>query len=411
MTRVVLRRVLWWVLVTVTLVGYLLAVPTAGALQNATLIVPMAGYFVVGALVTRRRPGNPIGWVFLVTAASSGFLGATNVLYTRAFESLVADPPPPGAVPQLDALTMFGAWMSSWLWLVLLYLMTFLTFLLFPDGLPSRRWRPLLWLGSLGLAAFSVLEMLTPTLDFRGNDAEGPTFSVPNPLSPPAVRAMADADLSRIQGAFTVFALACLVLAVASLFVRFRGATVVERAQLRWFAFAATALLLSFPIQPFLPDGSDGTAANLLFTVTATFIPVSCGLAILRYRLYDIDRVISRTVSYALVTGLALATYAVLVTSASRLLPSGTSPLVVAGATLAAAALVRPLLRRVQHVVDRRFNRSRYDAERTVEGFGARLRDQVGSNAVALDLMGVVGATVAPVAASLWLTDREQASP
>jgi hypothetical protein len=411
MTEELPRRVLWWVLVMVTLVGYVLAAPTAGTLQNATLIVPMAGYFVVGALVTRRRPGNPIGWIFLVTAAVSGVSGATNLLYTRAYESLVADPPPPGAVPQIDALTTFAAWVSSWLWFVLLYLATFLTFLLFPDGLPSRRWRPLLWLGSAGLGAVTVLAMLTPTLDFRGNDPEGPTFRVPNPVSPPAISALSDDALSQIEGAITVFALGCLVLSVASLFVRFRGATVMERAQLRWFALSATALLLSLPLQQFLPGGSDGTAGNLLFTVAATFVPVSCGIAILRYRLYDIDRVISRTLSYAVVTGMALATYAVLVTSASRLLPSGSSPLVVAGATLAAAALVRPLLRRVQRVVDRRFNRSRYDAERTVEEFGTRLRHHAEGAHVEADLLDVVRRSVDPSSTSLWIGGDTVARP
>jgi hypothetical protein len=248
----------------------------------------------------------------------------------------------------------------------------------------------------------TLLAMLTPTLDIRQDDF-GPAFSVPNPISPSVVQALSEDTLSRIGGVFTVVALLCLVLSVVSLFVRFRGATVVERAQLRWFAFSAAAFLLSLPLQQLLPGGSNGAAANLLFTATATFVPVSCGVAILRYRLYDIDRIISRTVSYAIVTGLALAVYALLVTSASRLLPSGASPLVVAGATLAAAALARPLLSRVQHGVDRRFNRTRYDAERTVEEFGVRLRDQVESGAVAHDLLAVVGATVAPSMSTLWL--------
>ena len=411
MNRDMLRRALWWLLVAVSLVGYVLAIPTAWSLQNTTLIIPLLGYFVVGALVTRRRPENSLGWVFLVTAAAAGVMGATNLVYTNAYESMVADPPPPGVAPQIDVITTVAAWISSWLWFVLIYLMTFLTFLLFPDGLPSRRWRPLLWLGGAGLGVVTLLAMMTPTLDFQGNDANGPKFSVPNPVSPNVVRTMSDAGLSQIEGGFTVFALVCLVLSVVSLFVRFRGATVTERAQLRWFAFSATALLLSLPLQSFLPGGSDGTAGNLLFTLTATLVPVSCGVAILRYRLYDIDRVISRTVSYAIVTGLALATYAVLVTSASRLLPSGTSPLVVAIATLVAAAIVRPLLSRVQHVVDRRFNRSRFDAERTLAEFGSRLRDQVRPDAVAQDLVSVVVATVAPAGAVLWIADRGPVRP
>ncbi len=402
------HRGLWWLLVAVSIAGYLLAIPSAGSSQNASLIVPMAGYFVVGALVTRRRPGNPVGWVFLTTAATSGVLGAANAAYTRAFEALVVDPPPAGTVPQVGAMATVSAWGSSWLWLVLLYLMTFLTFLLFPDGLPSRRWRPLLWLGSAGLGLVTLLAMMTPTLDFKQDDV-GPTFSIPNPLSPPVVRALPSDTLSQLEGGFTIVALFCLVLSVVSLFVRFRGATVVERAQLRWFALSASALLLSLPIQGLLPGGSDGTAANLLFTACATFVPVSCGVAILRYRLYDIDRVISRTLSYAIVTGLGLATFALLVTSASRLLPAGSSPLVVAVATLAAAALVRPLLRRVQRVVDRRFNRSRYDAQRTADEFGARLRDQVGADAVAHDLVAVVRRTIDPVSSSLWLRETSRA--
>jgi len=405
MTRERPRRAPWWVLVVVTLTGYVLAAPTAWSLQNSTLFIPMLGYFVVGALVTRRRPGNAIGWVFLTTAAVSGVLGATNLVYTRVFESLLADPPAPGTVPQLDGLAIASTWVSSWLWFVLLYLMTFLTFLLFPDGLPSRRWRPLLWLGTAGLGSVTVLVMLAPTLDFRLDDP-GLVVSVPNPLSPPVIQTLPEAALDQLEAAFAVVALTCLALSVVSLFVRFRGASVVERAQLRWFAFAAASLLLSLPIQQALPGGTDGAAANLLFTVTATLVPVSCGVSILRYRLYDIDRVISRTVSYAIVTGLAVAAYAVLVTSATRLLPSGSSPLVVAAATLAAAALVRPLLRRVQRVVDRRFNRSRYDAERTVEQFGERLRHQVEGARVENDLLDVVRRAVDPATSALWVGGR-----
>jgi hypothetical protein len=167
---------------------------------------------------------------------------------------------------------------------------------------------------------------------------------------------------------------------------------------MRWFLFGASALAAGFVLNITLPV----PWRDLVLTTGFAFLPVCMGVAILRYRLYDIDRVVSRTVSYAIVTGFVLATYVVIVTSVSRVL-GDTSPITVAGATLAAAALARPQLARVQRVVDRRFDRARYDAMRTVEEFGRRLRDQVDPDATTAELIGVIRRSMSPTMTSLWV--------
>jgi hypothetical protein len=197
--------------------------------------------------------------------------------------------------------------------------------------------------------------------------------------------------------------------AVVSIFLRLRSVAGVARQQLRWIASgAATAIVgvLVFPIAEIF--GWPDALATLVWTTGFACLPLSFTVAILRYRLYDLDRIISRTVTYAAVTGLLVAAYAGLVTAVSRLTPSG-STLAVAASTLAVAALFQPLRRRVQAGVDRRFNRTRYDAARTVEQFRLRLRDEVDLDAVRTDLLAVVHQTVQPAGAGLWL--RGSAAP
>ncbi len=182
-----------------------------------------------------------------------------------------------------------------------------------------------------------------------------------------------------------------------------------QRAQLKWVLFAATAgagsTLLTALLRPVVGDWLN----TLVWNVALSIIPVAVGISILRYRLFAIDRLISRTVSYGLVTGLLVAVYAGLVTAVSRLTPTGNS-LAVAMSTLAVAALFQPLRRRVQAVVDRRFNRPRYDAARTIETFSLELRDQVDLEVLAADLLGVVHQTMQPAKAGLWLRDSTGAA-
>ncbi len=232
----------------------------------------------------------------------------------------------------------------------MLLLATTFTVLLFPEGLPSPRWRPVLWCAIASALAITGMAMMQPTLTVGES-----TRTMGNPLSP-----FASATGEGIEGqpvflVFLVMALLCGLAAVASIIVRFRRAQGAERAQLRWFALAISLVAVDLLFSPILEEplaariGAESAqiALNAVFAVFLGFIPVACGIAITRHGLYEIDRIVSRTVSYAVVTGVVLATFALVVTSVSRLLPES-SDLAVAGATLAAAAAIRPLLRRVQ---------------------------------------------------------------
>ncbi len=342
-----------------------------------------AVYAAVGYLLVTRRPRNPVGWLALATALIGGIFGLAQSVQEWA---------------ELNDSTatwwaFLAAWPQNWLWLPLVLVSTTLPLLLLPDGhLLSPRWRWVVWGACLTAAAYVVVNALAPSV--------GPGY-LPNPLSPAFMDGAGDqtsGTLAVIDTALSLAFLVTIVLAASSLVLRVRRATGVERVQLRWIVFGGCILATVFVIGYALPMPWGDWA--LTFGLAA--FPITMGVAILRYRLYDIDRVMSRTVSYAIVTGVALATYAVLVTSAAVLLPSGSSPLVVAGATLAAAALVRPLLRRVQRVVDRRFNRERVDGLREVESFAERLRGQIDAELVVRDMLDVAQRTLGPGLASLW---------
>jgi hypothetical protein len=189
----------------------------------------------------------------------------------------------------------------------------------------------------------------------------------------------------------------CLPAALVCVVLRFRAARGTERQQLRWVAAGATvAVLLLLPV----PGGD--RLPGFLNAVAVLAVPVSVAVAVLRYRLWDLDRLISRTITYLLVTGLLVLPYLAILPAATRL-AAGAGSLAVAAATLAAAAMFQPLRRRIQDLVDRRFNRRRYDAARTVDTFAARLREQIDLDALSAELLAVVDQTVAPTRASLWL--------
>jgi len=191
--------------------------------------------------------------------------------------------------------------------------------------------------------------------------------------------------------------------AIVSLAFRYRRAQTVERAQLKWLVYAAVVIVVA--LLATIPIGS-GNLQNAISSGAIALVPVAIGIAVLRYRLYDIDRVISRTVAYAIVTGLLVGIYAGLVLLATQVLGLRT-PVAVAAATLAAAALFSPVRRRVQRAVDRRFNRARYDADQTVAVFAARLKDAVDLDAVRDDLASVVHQALEPAHVSLWISQRD----
>ena len=231
-----------------------------------------------------------------------------------------------------------------------------------------------------------------------GYAAPDPDLRLVNPMGLQSLGALP--QVLALTGAGAL--LLVIALGVLSVVLRFRRAQGVERQQLRWVALGGWAVLLSVvtALTSVVPQGVSGPISTLGIVA----VPVCVGVAVLRYRLYDLGRVVSRTVSYAVLTALLLSVYLVVVTAAARLAPDGSS-LAVAASTLAVAALFQPLRRRVQSIVDRRFNRARYDSDRTVLSFSRRLRDEVALDDIRADLIDVVRDTLQPATAGLWLRD------
>ena len=399
MNRDALLAAARWLLVAVTATAVLVALVLDRPYSTATLfLVPTIGYLLVGFLVSSRRPENPIGWIFLLVGLFGSLIGLVSIGSDAALDAAAADPA--HAVMWWEVL---AAWGYSLLWFPAVMLITTFTFLLFPAGLPSRRWRPVLWLAVASTLATSLVLALAPTVEIGDPSVGEATLTFRNPLSPPWVAGI-DHDVTPawVQLLFAVSVL-CAVASIVAVGQHMWRSQGVERQQMRLFAFAVAL----FPLQNVLSSLTGGfgnpTVDDLSFTVVMAFMPVACGLAILRYHLYDIDRIIGRTTAYAIVTGLLVGVYAVVVTSVTRLLPGSSNAFAVAAATLTAAAVFRPALTRVQGFVDQRFNRTRYDAQRTVEAFAARLRDEVTPEAVTADLLVVLQTTIQPSGAALWL--------
>ena len=340
----------------------------------------------VGLLLATRLPRNAIGWLFLVIAITLtlSWSLARYAVYAVAH---------PGTLPggTLAALIAQSVWVTLIGSIALLLLP-------FPSGaLPSRRWRFVPVLVVAGATAVFV----------GGTTAPGP---LPKPFAayenPLGVAAFGRVDRVLLHG--WPLLLAGMLAGAVSLIVRYRRAEGIERQQLKLFACGAVAFpIASIAANIFESTSAAATISGILAGLTALLLPLATAIAILRYRLYDFDRVISRTIAYVLLTTVLAAAYAGLVLLGERVFSSfaGGSALAVAASTLVVAALFQPLRRRVQHVVDRRFNRRRYDAEATVAAFGARLREQVDLDELAAELHKVVCETMQPSSASLWLSE------
>jgi hypothetical protein len=291
----------------------------------------------------------------------------------------------------------------SWWWLPMFALILVFTPLLFPTGrLLSARWRPVAVAAAVATVLIAVGGALEPTLKLQNED-----YTVDNPIG---LRVVPDEEAGLVGGVLFGVLAFCAVAALVSLVLRFRRSRGVERQQLKWFTYAA-ALAILFEVVP--TPQLEGEVHDVLFGLTFAFIPVAAGTAILRYRLYDIDRLIHRTLVYGLLTALLGLAYAGVVLGLGQLFENDVTRYppswLVAGATLAVAALFQPARRRIQAVVDRRFNRRRYNAAKTVEAFGLRLRDEVDLDALAAELLTVVDQTMQPTRTSLWL--RQSAKP
>jgi hypothetical protein len=334
--------------------------------------IPVAAAFaVVGALVAART-GNRLGWLFLGAGTVSAVTVVANVYAARA------------AAAELPEAVWAGWTLTVILGIVPLLFV--LTLLLFPDGrLPSLRWRPVVWVAVIsGLAA-----MVCPAVSDVNFSSNFPKLRDP---------VMLVAPLRTVNNAATGIQALLFLVAAAALIVRFRRSGPEQRLQLKWFMYAsAVSALVIFAASVLSRKGPLPE-----FEIVVPLIPAAVGVAILKYRLYEIDRLISRTLAYAVVTGLLIGVYAGLVIVATQVFRFRT-PVAVAASTLVAAALFSPLRRRVQHVVDRRFNRVRYDADQTVAAFAAQLRDAVDLDTVRADLLAAVNSAVEPAHISVWI--------
>ncbi len=358
--------------------------PVFDLISSAALFILPA----VGALIASRHPHNAIGWLFL---GAGLILAVASATYGYAAYALTDEQQLPWGVA--------SAWLTSWVFLPAVFGIPPLLFLLFPDGRPlSRSWRFAVLVTVAGVTCQAMAAAFAP-----GPMEDSPVPGVANPVG------IETADLvSSVQLVGWTTALVSVPLATWSLVLRYRRSRGERRLQLRWFVFSAVLFLLACLISAMLFQTAYVGIGQALILVAFNAIPVAAGLAILRYRLYDIDLVINRTLVYGSLTatlgGVYLGSVMLLRLVLSPLL--GESELAVAGSTLAVAALFRPARARFQSLVDRRFYRRRYDAARTIEAFAGRLRHEVDLDAVGADLRGAVRDTVQPVHVNLWLRSR-----
>ena len=363
----------------------------SGIGEHVALLLAFYAYLVVGLILIARRPNNALGWVLaaigLLTAIGSfsdeyARLGLAQGRVHRAF----------GAV--------FAAWITQWWWFPAITLVLVFVPQLFPTGKPvSPRWRWLLWLSSGTMVATAVGASLAPVL---GAD----TYTVVNPIG---VDVVGDIEEGGIGNVLFFSMLACMLLSVASAVVRFRRSRGVERQQLKWFLYAVIVAIIIPLLEEVAPEWLI-VNSNVGFAIVFSLPPIAIGIAVTRYRLYEIDRLISRTLTYGLLTAVLIALYLVAVTAMTRITAPVTrnSPVAVAAATLIAAAAFGPARRRIQHLVDRRFNRARYDAARAIDGFRSHLRDEIDLASITASVQNAVDETVQPSRVVVWL--RQEAT-
>jgi hypothetical protein len=364
--------------------------------------VSALAFSTTGAVVASRRPDNPIGWLF----CAIGVFAAIVLLSSEyAAYALLAQP---DSLP--GGLAM--AWVRSWAWVPYLGLFVLLV-LVFPDGWPQSR--PRRWFTGLVLVVIAYGTVLAA---FSPGPIDAIGGAVENPLGMEPLRGI---GTNSAVGPVESLLYALGILAAASLFARMRRARGVERQQLKWFAYATVVLVagsvLAFTVSEATSAQWLGEIGFVLTMVGLAGLPMAIGIAVLRYRLYEIDLLINRTLVYSALTGILALIYfggIVLLQRIFVLLTGETSTLAVVASTLLIAALFNPLRRRIQGFIDRRFYRSKYDARKTLEAFSSKLRHETDLDALSDDLVGVVRETMQPAHVSLWLRpdrapQREQA--
>jgi hypothetical protein len=360
--------------------------PIFGSWLDSTLSA--MSYAPVGALVASRRPANPVGWLLCLYGL---VISVSHFSAQYATYALLAHP---DSLPAGEAM----AWIVSWI-LPIINGLTVYYILLFPTGrLPSKHWRWLSWL----TAAFVLVGVMLAA--FSSGALLGTLGPIRNPLGIEGFTDFYKAVLFVMAPLLTVAAALAVV-------IRLRRAAGVERQQLKWFAYAAVATVIATILAYIIPGVIDtplwfeqvGFALNIAFIPA---VPISIGIAILHYRLYDIDLIINRTLVYGALTVTLVALYFGGIVLSQRVFVALTgeeSTLAVVASTLVIAALFNPLRRRIQAFIDRRFYRRKYDARKTLEAFSAKLRDETDLNALSDDLVGVVRETMQPAYVSLWL--------
>jgi hypothetical protein len=394
------RAVSWlpWAMWTVTLAlvtgGFILAAanhPEAPLYEYWIVSLISPTFATLGALIVSRRSKNVIGWIFLVLSLAGGlqmFSGqyATVALFSRGVQL------PSGAFAAWLSALMQSSFVSSLIFLILL----------FPSGkLLSPRWRVVAWTAGVVIVASLVFFALRP----------GPIESFPSVRNPFGIEGAPVLEWIGVAGG--VIVLACFALAIVSLILRFHRSRGEERQQIKWFAYAAALgfmaiLFVTLFDLPAVDERVDLLVETLVWTVAPLSLPVAAGIAILKYRLYDIDLLINRTLVYGALTAILAGLYFGGVTATQAIFRTLTGQeqqpqLAVVVSTLVIAALFNPLRRRIQGFIDRRFYRRKYDAAKTLEAFSAKLRDETDLDALTSEVVGVVRETMQPAHVSLWL--------
>ena len=370
---------------------------TSQNLSGLLLIVPFLAFPLVGALIASRRHRNPIGWICLAVGLLWMLIAMID---SYSYYGLAR----PGSVP----FPMGIYALSEWLWVPAVGLVGTYLLLLFPDGrLPSRRWRPLGWLSGAVIVLLSAAVLLAP----------GPLESLEGVRNPFGLEE--HPWITTAGYIFLPLFPLCILASVVSLVSRYRRSGGEEREQIKWIAFAASFVGLMYLVamvasamfpseESWFAPGSPLWLDLLSYAALASFtaIPIAVGFAVLKYRLYNIDLLINRTLVYGSLTAMLVALYFGSIVMLQRLfvvLTGERTTLAVVASTLVIAALFNPLRRRIQSFIDRRFYRSKYDARKTLEAFSAKLREETDLEALNAELVGVVRETMQPAHVSLWL--------
>jgi len=364
--------------------------------EGLMLDLGFASFALVGALLIIRRPANAVGWIMastglMVPVFNVGSAYATYVMATRG---------------RPNTLAVFGAWAGNWYWFVMLSLALIYLPMLFPDGrLISRRWLPFAVIGGIGALGVALLGALADKLVV----SYGPSFKIDNPVG---IESLASPGNLPVFVVFEVLFAVGVGGGAASVIVRLRRSRGVERRQLEWFAYVTALFFGGAMLTGVVSDVSGvewlGSISFVLSVVGLECLPIAVAIAVLKYRLYDIDIIINRTLVYGSLTLMLLLVYSGGITTTQALFRMLTGhqqqpQLAVVVSTLAIAALFNPLRRRIQSFIDRRFFRSKYDARKTLEAFSARLREETDLEALDAELVSVVRETMRPEHVSLWL--------